>query len=343
MTRRPIPVLVLALLACSSPAPAQDAPAPPPSLDPPPLRVGPLTVAGFVQADASKVFGDDLGEAEDTFRLRRARIGISGDFAPKIGWALSAELSGSPHVRDAYMTVRFAPQFQVRVGQFYPQYSLERMTSSSRLEVIDRTRMTEAITYERNPGVMVLNDDPYLGWITYAIGVFNGTGMNRTDENDAKDVIGRLVITPPGLDGLSIGLSGGAGEQADGDRERAGAYVNFDRGPVRAAVERLRETYAGVEREGFYVLGAYRIRPAAATPHFRMAELVARFLQYDDPGAAREATPAASFYPLRTREIQFGGNYHVNRGIRFMVNAIVPMDDRDVPAATLISRLQVLF
>lgn len=340
MTRLPIPVPVLGLLLCASSAPAQSTE---PSYDPPPLRIGPLTVAGFVQADALTVAGDDLGESEDTFRLRRARIGISGDFAPRVGWALSAELSGSPHVRDAYMTVRFAPQFQVRVGQFYPQYSLERMTSSSRLEAIDRTRMTEALSYERNPGVMVLNGEPYRGWITYAVAAFNGTGMNRSDNNDAKDVTGRVVITPPWMEGVSIGVNGGAGEQPDGDRERVGADINFDRGPVRAAVEVLRETYAGVVREGFYVLGAYRIRPAAATPHFRMAELVARFLQYDDPGATREATPEASFYPLRTREIQFGGNYYVNRGIRLMVNAIVPVDDRDVPSAALISRLQVLF
>lgn len=340
MPRLPIAVPVLALFVCASSAHAQTSQ---PSYDPPPLRIGPLTIAGFVQADAQTVAGDDLDEASDTFRLRRARIGISGDFAPKVGWALSAELSGSPHVRDAYMTVRFAPQFQVRVGQFYPQYSLERMTSSSRLEVIDRTRMTEAISYERNPGVMVLNGAPYRGWITYAVAVFNGTGMNRSDNNDAKDVTGRIVVTPPWTPGLSIGINGGAGEQPDGDRERVGADINFDRGPVRAAVEFLRETYAGVEREGFYVLGVYRIRPAQATPHFRMAELVARFLQFDDPDAVRDASPEVSFYPVRTREIQFGGNYHVNRGIRFMVNAIVPVDDRDVPSATFISRLQVLF
>ncbi len=338
MMRFTIPVL--ALLACAATVHAQSDPSP---YDPPPMRVGPATVTGFVQADALKVTGDDFDEAPDTFRLRRARIGLRGDFAPKLGWALSAELAGSPHVRDAFMTVRFAEQFQVRVGQFYPEYSLERMTSSSRLELIDRTRLTEALSYERNPGVMVLNAEPYRGWITYAITAFNGTGMNRSDDNDAKDATARIVITPPWIEGLAIGVNGGAGEQPDGDRDRVGADINFDRGPVRAAVEYLRETYGGVERDGFYVLGAYRIRPAQPAPHFRGAELTARFVQFDDPEGAREGTVDESVIPVRTREIQFGGNYYINRNVRFMANAIVPVDDRDVPSATFVSRLQVLF
>jgi hypothetical protein len=216
------------------------------------------------------------------------------------------------------------------------------MTSSSRLEVIDRTGLTEAVTYERNPGVMIRNGRPYLGWVSYGIGVFNGTGMNRADENDAKDLVGRIVITPPAFEGLSIGISGGAGEQADGDRERAGAFVAFERERGRIAVEALRETYAGVRREGFYVLGVWRHVPAAPAPHFRGLEIVARFVQFDDPEAMRDATPDASFIPLRTREIQFGGNYLINRGLRLMLNAVVPLDDRDVPAAMLIGRFQVL-
>ena len=333
--------IMFALVLCA-PAGAQTPPATP-SPDPPPLRVGPVTIAGFVQADALGTADDDLDEVNNMFRMRRARVGVSGDVAQKIGWALSVELISTPHVRDAYMNIRFAEQFQLRFGQFYPIYSLERMTSSSRLELIDRSRMVEAMTYERNPGVMVLNARPYGGWISYALGAFNGTGMNRADNNDAKDVIGRVVITPPMLRGLALGISGGAGEQPDGDRNRAGADVSFNRGPVKIAIEALREDHGPEERDGFYVLGAYRIVAKQVRPHFRMAEIAARYVRFNDPFGARPPAPTRSFLPATTEEVQFGGNYHVNRNVRFMANVIVPVDERDTPGATAIGRLQIMF
>lgn len=341
MTRAGVVVLLLALAVW--PAAAQSTPATPNS-DPPPLRIGPVTLSGYLQADASWVADDDLEESSDTFRIRRARVALGGDIAPKLGWAVSVELSGSPHLRDAHFTVRFAPQFNVRFGQFYPTYGLERLTSSSRLEAIDRTRLTERITYERNPGLMAMNLRPYAGWLSWSVGVFNGPGMNQSDNNDAKDLVARLVLTPPALAGFSIGVNGATGEQPEGDRDRAGIDVAYERGPVKVIVEGLRETMDGVpDRDGFYVLGVYRITPATVTPHFRMAELVARFVEFDDPTAERLATPTRSFMPAVTRELQFGGNYYVNRNTRFMLNAIFPVDDRDTPGPMLIGRLNMLF
>jgi hypothetical protein len=322
---------------------AQNTPAPPPP-DPPPPHVGPIAFAGYLQVDALGVAGDEFDEFADEFRLRRARLSATGDLVPKIGFAVSANFSGEAvSLRDAYATVRFADQFQVRAGQFHPAMGLERLTSTARLEVIDRTRLTDLVTYERNPGVAVLNAHPYRGWLSYNVGAFNGSGMNRADENDAKDIVGRVVVTPPMLPGIAIGAGGGGGEQLLGTRKRMGADVVFDRGgAIKLAVEGLRETFEGLpDRSGFYVLGAYRIRPANVTPHFRMVEFAARYLQIDDPFTARPETPTHSAIPVTTREIQFGGNYYVNRIIRFMANAIVPLDERQ--AMTFIARCQVGF
>jgi phosphate-selective porin len=91
------------------------------------------------------------------------------------------------------------------------------------------------------------------------------------------------------------------------------------------------------------VLGVYRIHPQQVTPHFRMLELVARYSSLDDPSGARPASPTRSLIPDTTAEFQFGGNYYVNRNVRFMANAIVPTDDREVPSATFIARLQIMF
>jgi len=334
--------LLVALLLEAS-AFAQTAPAAP--ADPPPIRVGPVTISGYIQADALTSTGDDLEESTDTFRVRRMRFGLSGDLAPKVGWAFSVEAAGSPHLRDAYMTLRLTNAAHIRVGQFYQPFSLDRLTSTSRQELIDRAPVTERIALTRDPGVMVFNARPFFGWLSYSFDVSNGTGMNVTDNNDAKDLTGRIVIAPPALAGLSIGANASSGEQPAGRRTKTGLDVAFETRRVRFAAEALREESDGTgpDRDGFYVLGVYRLHPRQPTPHFRLAEFVARYAVLSDPGAARPATATRSAVPATTRELQAGANYHVNRNVRFLAQAILPVDDREAPDATFIGRLQILF
>jgi phosphate-selective porin len=304
-----------------------------------------VTLSGYLQADGLTVAGDDLEENNDTFRIRRMRVGLAGDLAPKVGWVFSLEATGTPHIRDAHVTLRLVDWANVRFGQFYQPFGLERMTSTTRLEIIDRTQMTERIALTRDPGVMVFNAHPFHGWLSYSFNVSNGTGQNVADNNDAKDVTGRVVISHPLLRGFSIGVNGSSGEQPTGTRNRGGIDLSIDKGAFKLVVEGLVEESDGTgpDRDGFYVLGVYRLHPRQITPHFRMLEFAARYSSLDDPSGGRLATPIRSFIPETTNEFQFGGNYYVNRNVRFLTNAIVPVDDRDIPRATLIGRLQIIF
>jgi phosphate-selective porin len=331
--------LVVSVCAASAQTPA------PAAADPPPLRIGPVTLSGYLQADGLTVTDDDLEENTDTFRIRRMRVGLAGDLAPKVGWAFSLEATGTPHIRDAYVTLRFVDWANLRFGQFYQPFSLDRLTSTTRLEVIERAPVTERIAPTRDPGVMVFNARPFLGWLSYSLDVSNGTGMNVTDNNDAKDVSGRVVISHPLLRGFSVGINGSRGDQPTGTRNRGGVDVSIDKRSFRLVVEGLVEESDGTgpDRDGFYVLGVYRLHPRQVTPHFRMLEFAARYSSLDDPSGVRPAAPTRSFIPETTNEFQFGGNYYVNRNVRFLANAIVPVDDRDVPGATLIGRLQIMF
>jgi hypothetical protein len=340
MTRLP---LTLLFLCASAPVLAQSTPTT--SSDPDPIRIGPVTIAGYLQVDGLTVSDDDLEEHEDTFRIRRMRFGLSGDLAPKVGWAFTIEGAGSAHLRDAHITLRFANAAHVRIGQFYQPFSLDRLTSTSRTEVIDRAPITDRIALTRDPGVMVFNARPFLGWVSYFLDVSNGTGMNVNDDNDAKDVTGRLVITPPLVPGLGIGVNTSVGEQPAGRRTRTGADVSIDRRAFKVVAEAMREESDGTgpDRDGLYLLGVYRIHPKQVTPHFRMAELAARYQVAHDPTLAGPAGPDRSAVPNTTREIQFGANYYVNRNVRFLGNAIVPVDDREAPGTTIIGRMQVIF
>jgi hypothetical protein len=234
---------------------------------------------------------------------------------------------------------------------------MERGMSPLAIELIDRSPLTNALTYPLDTGITVMNAEPYRRWVSYALTVFNGTGSNRPDSNDAKDLAARLVITPPMVPGLSVNATAGTGKQPQGVRRLRGLAVEYDAPAFMVMVEGLRRPFGDLPTsDGIVAMAVYRILPQTVTPHFRMAELAARYMVFHDPALATPGLPpvldedappgdptALPLLPVTTRELQFGGNYHPNRNIRIMVNAVVPFDDRSAPDWTMIARLQVVF
>ena len=147
-------------------------------------------------------------------------------------------------------------------------------------------------------------------------------------------------------------MSGGTGDQPDGRRTRSGFGVAYDVAPFKVAVEELRQTRTGGSaKDGVMVMAVYRIRPRTVTPHFRLLELAARYVVFHDPEPEEAASdedgggsaPVSALLPARTKDIQTGVNYHVNRNVRLMANLLVPTDGRQTPAATFMTRLQIVF
>ena len=188
-----------------------------------PLHVGAVTLSGSAWLDTALIDGHD-GQEEDAFRVRRARIGLSGNLTGKVGWNVAGELT-SASLRNAFLVFRFAEQLHVRVGQGTPPTGIERGTNPLALEVIDRSRLSSQLTSGHDIGFTVSNAAPFKGWVSYAVSVVNGTGMNRLDNNDAKDVVARLEVTPPAVQGLTFNVNGSTGKQPQGRRTRSGAGI----------------------------------------------------------------------------------------------------------------------
>ena len=79
---------------------------------PPPLKVGQLTISGYIQADAivvdrSTPAGTDDTEPPGGFVVPRARLGVSGDITSKMSWALQGDFANLTNdgrvLRDAYL------------------------------------------------------------------------------------------------------------------------------------------------------------------------------------------------------------------------------------------------
>ena len=313
---------------------------PPANSDAAPLRIGPVTLAGYAQFDGLFPVGAHDTSSTGTFRVRRARVHASGDLTRSIGFVLQVDAASAPILRDAYLTFRQLPMATVRVGQFITPFSLERLTSTSRLEAIDR--LYERFTPSRDIGAMVFNATPFWRRLSYSAAVVNGAGQNARDANDAKDVVGRVVWTATEVPGLSVGANAASGKQPDGTRTRWGADVNLARRDYRVAAEYIRERREGwstPDGHAFYLLAVRRLRARAARPDFYMAEIVLRVGSSRDPAPLPLDVPA-----VEHREVQAGFNYYFSPTVRILAHAWIPTDRRaGSPRMTFVTRAQFMF
>jgi hypothetical protein len=337
-------VLCLALGLSSTiavPAAGQD-------VTPPAVTVGKITISGFVQADA--IFakssttpagpGNDEGEPPDSFSVPRARVGLSGAITSKITWYLVGDFANLTNdgrvLRDAYVQVTATPQFAVRFGQMVVPFSLERLTTYTKLELIDRSVIGASMAPSRDLGVMLFNTRPWRGWITYGAALINGTGQNRADDNNAKDVVGRVASRVPHVEHLSVGVNAQTGEQAAGSRRRVGVDLNYEAPAYRIAVERVsqrRDFATPIDTAGFTVIGAYKHHVEHVSPHYAGYELAARYVDVEDDGVA-----------LTSHQVQAGGTYFVTPALRVMSNVVLPIgDDQPRHAVRWWSRFQFNF
>jgi phosphate-selective porin len=315
----------LCLIAASAvPAAAQDS-------TPPPVAAGKVTISGFIQADAifassarpAAGSGTDAGEPPDTFSIPRARIGISGGITPKISWYLQGEFANLANdgrvLRDAYLQFTPHRQLALRFGQMVAPFSLERLTTYTKLEVIDRSVIGASMVPSRDIGLVIFNTVPWRGWLTYGGAIINGTGQNRADDNDAKDVVGRVATRVPRLTHLTIGVNAQTGEQPQGERRRVGIDLNYEAREYRVAVEHVSQhrDYATVtEASGYTVIGAYKHPAPHATPHYAGYELAARFVDVEDDART-----------LESHQVQAGGTYFITPMLRVMSNVVLPIGD----------------
>lgn len=103
-------------------------------------------------------------------------------------------------LRDAWVEVRLNRALRVRLGQFKRPFSALELRGRSSLEIIDRGPanglLIEDLGFgDRDLGLQMSGDfGRSKRRISYALGLFNGTGRNRpeTDGNGAKDIVGRV-------------------------------------------------------------------------------------------------------------------------------------------------------
>lgn len=220
----------------------------------------------------------------DGFDTRRVRLDFKGTINPRFSYRLQTDFAGSPKILDAYGEIKIANYLTLTIGQFRVPFSLENLSAMNKFEVIDFSQAVDALCARGKDvignhggrdvgiqagGTLIKNQaGPVL---EYRIGVFNGSGMNLADTaNDAKDVVGRVILTP--FKGLSFGFSyyngwGKAIKPApefvglSQERSRFGFDASYTLNNLSVKAEYLQGRDGHVNRAGGYVMARYYIIP----------------------------------------------------------------------------------
>jgi len=249
----------------------------------------PLTIGGVVQARAywgdNKVNTATVYDRNSSFDIGAAILSFNGalkkdyEFGKNLTYRLSFGASpqagaSSLSVLDANISYALLPTLDIEqnqlaftFGQRLLPFGLEVAASEELKPVINNAQFASRLDLaQRQIGVFATGDyKPFVDYgfnyraplISYDVGVVNGAGTNNSDNNSAKDVVGRVqLIVPPGeydswLREIKIGLSGYVGEANlldpvsktivdTGKRDRYGLDVSYNHNPIGFTLEHIR-------------------------------------------------------------------------------------------------------
>jgi len=180
-----------------------------------------LKFSGFVQGMYQANLSDEGELTSNTFRMRRVRLSAEGTLYKGLTYKIQGDFSRSPMLVDAFVKYKVADAFAIQLGQFKTPFSLESPINPVNLEIFDYGEgIQKLVGYSDVCGVGGLGRDiglmatgslfPVKGEggikyhvVDYALGVFNGNGPTTTDNNNRKDLVGRLEVHP-GLKDLTL-------------------------------------------------------------------------------------------------------------------------------------------
>ncbi len=290
----------------------------------------PVKISGYLQERYTQ--SSEAG-TKPSFEARRVRLALAGDATPNLDFKLQVEFAGSkkgltsgqisgtpptlttktasfgkPLLLDAVVGCRLAGDTKVSIGQFKVPFGLENLISSTYLDTINRSQVTENLVPGRDTGNQgrdvgvqfggsrLLSEDGSRS-LEYQVGAFNGSGINVPDDNSVKDLVGR-VVWKPGVEGLSLGLAhyNGALGASHAAHIRTGGEGVFLYGPWALKSEYIWGRDGTVRKKGWYATVVRQLNDSI--------QAVARYDWLDlNTAAANDATST----------LTLGLNYFLNK------------------------------
>lgn len=301
-----------------------------------------VRLSAFIQARFTYEMPDD-GEDRGSFRVRRAKVKLTGKLFGDWGYQLQSVLNGSSVLLDdAWLEHTRHPLFRIRVGQGKTPFGRQFLTSGSKQQFVERSIASDRFAHGRDIGLWILGDSPARRF-EYNLGVFNGNGVNqKKDDNDELLYTARFVVTPfgayrpeesahdyPARPVLALGVSGLVTTQGQGDAAvdltRLGGELAFKVKGLNAVAEYYRETAEPATGGSRDADGLYA-QLGLLFPN-RKLEIAGRYslISPDVSGPSQDETEtgiAVSYYLHKH-------NYKLQADVRSLGFDAAPEEDRD--------------
>ena len=181
-----------------------------------------IRFGGVVQANGRFFTSGNDKNISSTFYVNKARPIVSGAVAKYFEFQITPDFGqGKASLQDAWLNIAYFPQAQLQMGKYKSPVSLERLQSDPFLEFIQRSQVQNLVP-NRDIGAQIhgiLFDRRLSYQLALMNGVPNNTASSDFDNNDAKDLVGRVFLTPfktsdnEWLQGFGVGVGGTYGNE----------------------------------------------------------------------------------------------------------------------------------
>lgn len=198
-------------------------------------------------------YSSQEGNESNSFSLRFARVSLDGRIAKDWYWKFQLQLNGnntnltlSPRVVDIFAEWQKYKFFQVKAGQFKRPFSFESPIHPIDQGFMGFSQNVNRLSYFTDRSGAVSSNGRDLGLqvqgdliknangrdlLHYQVGVFNGQGINTSDVDQQKDIVGGVWVMP--VEGLRLGVFGSEGSYA-----RKGTWTD-EQGATHNSVRKL--------------------------------------------------------------------------------------------------------
>ena len=159
----------------------------------------------FPERSDPRKAGDFSDNEESTFELRRVRLKVGGHgYKPWVKYYLEVDwqptnttyecCSDRTRLIDWRLMLEKYPWLKLRVGQWKINYSRERVDSSGKQTMVERSIMNRVFTLDRQVGMMVygrVNPGTILD-TNYYLGIYSGSGRATVNDDNNMMYMGRI-------------------------------------------------------------------------------------------------------------------------------------------------------
>ncbi len=209
-----------------------------------------------------------LARNEFAFERVQALAGLTGQLSPVVSLRFSGDV-GYLQPQDLYVDLRWRGGFGLRAGQFLLPLGMDAMTEPDSQVLASSSFL---VSYAKPAGIRDIG--VMGGWetsrITVSAAVVNGAGANTGDNNDRKDLCGRITVRPlAALDAvLALRAYYGWPDSPDSLWRSTALEARLRRGPLELQAEFQNHRSQNARNNMAYLQAAWDIGPLEPVGRF---------------------------------------------------------------------------